>query len=138
MDGDKQYDDTDKAVAFKPWPEERMILKGKINDNGNENEIIVLERTSKAGDKYYDLYEKVTPLYESKPPKTTAFDAPYKDRRIGMWKNVTKNGDAFLSGKIQDKYMPEGQDNNHAPAPITQQAPTQTSSGDLHPDDIPF
>ena len=37
------YDNTNKGAAFKPFPEMAMILQGRVDNNGNNEELVLVK-----------------------------------------------------------------------------------------------
>jgi len=100
------YDNTNKGAAFKPFPEMAMILQGKVDNNGINEDLVLVKTTSKDGTPRIDLYQKVGALFENdkgdnqnKPDYT----GPYQDNlRIAAWRR-TKDGSAYMSFELSEK-----------------------------------
>ncbi len=52
------YDDTNKGAAFAPFETQRLILQGKINDNGRELKTVLVDDQTRDGTKLIEGSEK--------------------------------------------------------------------------------
>ena len=106
------YDDTDKGVLWKPRTDQVLRAIGKINNKGVEKNALLMACQSKDGEKYYELYQKVAPIYIKEAdanPNAPDFSGPLgEDRRIAFWVNEFPQGHAqegtkYLKANITDK-----------------------------------
>jgi len=125
-----QYDNTDSGAVFQPRDNHKMILTGKLNNDGKDAQMVVTMSTLPDGRKIMDVYEKVGTLFPNeKKDKETAPDytGPLGQRRVAAWKK-SKDGNAYMSLNISDKIVKNDDGFGAAPA-----APAQPLS-----DEIPF
>ena len=106
------YDDTDKGVLWKPRTDQVLRAIGKVNNKGEENNTLLMACQTKDGEKYYELYQKVSPIYirdADANPNAPDFSGPFgEDRRIALWVNEFPQGHAqegtkYLKALVTDK-----------------------------------
>ena len=106
------YDDTDKGVLWKPRTDQVLRAIGKVNNKGEENNTLLMACQTKDGEKYYELYQKVSPIYIKEAdanPNAPDFSGPFgEDRRIAFWVNEFPQGHAqegtkYLKALVTDK-----------------------------------
>ena len=54
------YDDTDKCLLWKPRTDQVLRAIGKVNNKGEENNTLLMACQTKDGEKYYELYQKLS------------------------------------------------------------------------------
>ena len=100
------YDNTDKGAAFPPFETQRLILQGKINDNGKEMKTVLVADQTRDGKKLIEVYEKVGTLFEN--DKKGNENAPdYTGplgmmRRIAAWRRI-KDNKPYMTFSVSDK-----------------------------------
>ena len=106
------YDDTDKGVLWKPRTDQVLRAIGKVNNKGEENNTLLMACQTKDGEKYYELYQKVSPIYirdADANPNAPDFSGPFgEDRRIAFWVNEfpqghDQEGTKYLKASVTDK-----------------------------------
>lgn len=106
------YDDTDKGVLWKPRTDQVLRAIGKVNNKGEEKNTLLMACQTKDGEKYYELYQKVSPIYIKEAdakPNAPDFSGPFgEDRRIAFWVNEFPQGHAqegtkYLKASVTDK-----------------------------------
>jgi len=106
------YDDTDKGVLWKPRTDQVLRAIGKVNNRGEEKNTLLMACQTKDGEKYYELYQKVSPIYIKEAdanPNAPDFSGPFgEDRRIAFWVNEFPQGHAqegtkYLKASVTDK-----------------------------------
>lgn len=104
-----EYDNTDKGAAFKPFETQRLILQGKINDEGNERKVVLIKDATKSGTQVIEVFEKVGTLFvnekresENAPDYTGPLNGVNKERRLAAWKR-SKDGNPYMTFAISDK-----------------------------------
>ena len=106
------YDDTDKGVLWKPRTDQVLRAIGKVNNKGEEKNTLLMACQTKDGEKYYELYQKVSPIYirdADANPNAPDFSGPFgEDRRIAFWVNEFPQGHAqegtkYLKASVTDK-----------------------------------
>jgi hypothetical protein len=98
------YDNTDKGAAFKPFETQKLILQGKVNDNGNDRKVVLIKDQTKSGKQVIEVFEKVGTLFVNE--KKEAENAPdytgsLHQRRIAAWKR-TKEGNPYMTFSVSD------------------------------------
>jgi len=86
------YDNTDRGAAFAPFDTQKLILQGKVNDNGVDRKITLVKDQTRAGKTIIEVYEKVAVLFENdKKGNESAPDytGPMgENRRIAAWRKM--------------------------------------------------
>jgi len=100
------YDNTDSGAVFPARDNHQMILTGKVNNDGNESQMVVTKSTMPDGKVIMDIYEKVGTLFPNdKQGNDNApdFTGPIHMRRVAAWRKTSKNGQPYMSMSISDK-----------------------------------
>lgn len=107
------YDNTDKGAAFKPFDTQKLILQGKLNDNGTERKIVLVKDQTKNGKTIIEVFEKAGTLFvnekkeaESAPDYTGPVSSSGRDRRLAAWKRV-KDGNPYMTFAVSDNRQQE-------------------------------
>jgi len=58
-----EHDNTNRGAVFPPYPEQKMILTGKANNDGQDENLIFTMTQTKDGRKIIDIYKKVGTLF---------------------------------------------------------------------------
>jgi len=108
------YDNTDSGAAFKPFPEQALILQGSVDNEGNDERIALIKTITKGGTKLIEIYEKVGVMFvnNTNNEKAPQYTGPYKGRRIAAWKK-TKDNLPYMSLKLSNQQ--EGSANSDTP-----------------------
>ena len=67
-----EYDDTNRGAVFTPFDDQKFILQGKLNIDGKEYPVVMMQMTSKNGNKRLEVYQKMGALFEDKEKKKKA------------------------------------------------------------------
>ena len=59
-----EYDNTNRGAGFPPYDEEKMVLTGKINVDGLDNDVIYVAATTKSGQRVLKIYQKMGIMFE--------------------------------------------------------------------------
>lgn len=122
------YDNTDRGAAFVPFPNQKFILQGKIDNQGNEERIVLIRTESRSGEPMIEVYQKVGVLFPNKSDNENAphYTGPMYDnaRRIAAWKKQ-KDGKNYMTISLSNY---ESQNSNEE---------SEVSKRDLN-DKIPF
>ena len=110
------YDDNNKGAAFKPFDTQRLILQGKLNDQGKDIKVVLVKEQTKDGKNIIEVYEKVGVLFENDKKGNEAapdYTGPLgMVRRIAAWKRM-KDDKPFMTFSVSDKGKPQpAQENN--------------------------
>jgi hypothetical protein len=105
------YDNTDSGAVFPPRDNHKMILSGKVNNDGKESQMVVTMSTLPDGRKIMDVYEKVGTLFQNEKKGENAnapdYTGPLGARRVAAWKK-SKGDMNFMSLSISDKQQGGG------------------------------
>ena len=144
-----EYDDTDKGVLWKPRGDQMLRAIGKVNNNGEDKNTLLMACATREGEKYYELYQKVASMYPKKEDASEGapdFSGPLGEtRRIAMWVNEfpsghKQEGTKYLKAVVSDKMQTEGE----TVAPATQEKSPEDIAKDIEKsftddgDEIPF
>jgi|TARA_E500000305_G_scaffold49598_1_gene38783 hypothetical protein len=144
-----EYDDTDKGVLWKPRGDQMLRAIGKVNNNGEDKNTLLMACATREGEKYYELYQKVSSIYAKKEDASEGapdFSGPLGEtRRIAMWVNEfpsghKQEGTKYLKAVVSDKMQTEGE----TVAPATQEKSPEDIAKDIEKsftddgDEIPF
>ncbi len=130
-----EYDNTNRGAVFPPMEQQRLLLTGSIDIDGEGKKgLALVTDTDKQGRDVFVVYQRAGVLYlnedatdENKQP---AYSGPMDgDMRIAAWRSESDKGVKFLSLKREAKQSSNG----HA-APIQTPRPQQI----IVADDIPF
>jgi hypothetical protein len=124
-----EYDDTDKGVLWKPRSDQALRAIGKVNNNGEEKNTLLMACKTRDGEKYYELYQKVSSVYareEGANPSAPDFSGPFGEtRRIAMWVNEFPSGHAqegtkYLKATVSDKMQTDTSPTTTTAEPTTE------------------
>lgn len=119
-----EYDDTNRGAAFKPFDSQQLILQGKVNIEGNEEQIVLVKNQTKAGATIIEVYQKAGVLFSNDKKGNDAapdYTGPIKklgwlaDKRAAAWKKISQSGAAFLSINVTDPQEGQGGGGNAKP-----------------------
>ena len=99
------YDNTDKGAVFPPSNNAKLILQGKVNNNGSEEYTAMVMSETKDGKRIIDIYQKVGTLFEndkSDNDNAPDYTGPLSGRRVAAWKK-SKDDMKYMSLSISDK-----------------------------------
>ena len=103
------YDNTNKGVMFQPFSDQRLVLQGKLDIEGNELRIIgIRQPLTEGGDPVIVLYEQAGILYPNdqkgndKAPKYSGPLDRHANLRVAGWTGQ-KNGNHYLQLKVSEK-----------------------------------
>ena len=130
-----EYDNTNRGAVFPPMEQQRLLLTGSIDIDGEGKKgLALVTDTDKQGRDVFVVYQRAGVLYlnedatdENKQP---AYSGPMDgDMRLAAWRSESDKGVKFLSLKREAKQSSNG----HA-VPAQAPRPQQT----IVADDIPF
>jgi hypothetical protein len=100
------YDDTNKGAAFPPFETQRLILQGKVNDQGKEMKVVLVADQTRDGKKLIEIYEKVGVLFENDQKgneNAPNYTGPINEfRRIAAWRRM-KEGKPYMTFSVSEK-----------------------------------
>jgi hypothetical protein len=106
------YDDTNKGAAFPPFETQRLILQGKVNDQGKEMKVVLVADQTRDGKKLIEIYEKVGVLFENDQKgneNAPNYTGPINDyRRIAAWRRM-KEGKPYMTFSVSEKQQGQQQ-----------------------------
>lgn len=116
-----QYDNTDKGAAFKPFPQQSMILQGKVNDGGRDMKVVLVKDETKGGKRIIEVFEKVGVLFENDKngnENAPDYTGPINEfRRLAAWKRM-KDGSPYMTFALSDQQQQQQQPVNEDPIPF--------------------
>jgi len=99
------YDKTDNGAVFPPRDNHKMILTGRVNNDGKDSHMVVTMSTLPDGKKIMDIYEKVGTLFPNEKgenPNSPDYTGPIGSRRVAAWRKQ-KDDMSFMSLSLSDK-----------------------------------
>lgn len=132
-----EYDNTNRGAAFKPFPEQKFILQGKVQvTHGNidkEMPVALIMAESQSGSKRIEVYSKIGVLFDNEkngndkaPDYSGPLDGLSDDLRIAAWREM-KGDNAYMSFRVSPKVDKSGEQVQSEPVVSSQPS-----------DDIPF
>lgn len=116
-----EYDNTNSGAAFKPFDTQRMILQGKLNNQGNDSKIVLVADQTKAGMKIIEVYQKLGVMFENNKngnDKAPDYSGPVDDTKLKLagWKK-SKDGGNYMSLALSESQQQQTQDLDKAKVP---------------------
>ncbi len=141
MPDDNQYDNTNQGVGFKPFEDQKLILQGKFDVNGELKNFAYHTAVSKDGSKRIDVYEKVGAIFPNdkgdnpkRPDYTGSMECRGNDKlRLAAWKRTNEAGLNYMTLECSEPRTPDSS-NDDEPSVDTEE---KILDGD-DPDEIPF
>lgn len=138
-----EYDNTNSGICGTPFDDQKFILQGKVDVQGNEQRFALISCTNRDGSKRIDVYRKVGAIFpndkgdnENRPDYTGTIDndklasTDEAQYRLAGWRRE-KDGRKFMTFEVSEKQKPQE---------VVDETPTEQPSKeeveDL--DDIPF
>jgi len=108
-----EYDNTNRGAAFTPCPDQKLILQGKLNVEGNDGQVALIMAESKDGSKRIEVFQKVGVLFTNKgkadnakaPDYSGPLDHNGKELRIAAWREM-KGENAYMSLTVSENLKP--------------------------------
>lgn len=106
------YDNTNRGAAHAPFESQNLLLTGKLDKDGDNKQIAIIQDTDKEGRDVLVIYERVGVMYGNKDVDDTKKQPHYSgpidnNHRIAGWRETDKNGKKYLSLKRSEKYTPQ-------------------------------
>ena len=126
-----EYDNKNTGIVGKPWPEQQLILTGKLNVMGDDMQAVIVTAESRDGSKRLEVYQKIGVLFknsnenEKSPDYSGPLDGLHQDWQIAGWRGE-KDGRKFMSLKVSEKMKQQ------------ESEPQQEAASQEDEDDIPF
>lgn len=104
-----EYDNTNRGAVFPPLEQQRLLLTGSLDFDGEgKKSIALVTDTDKQGRDVFVVYQRVGVLYmnEDATPdnKQPAYSGPMDgDMRLAAWRSESEKGTKFLSLKREPK-----------------------------------
>jgi len=103
-----EYDNTNRGAAFKPFPEQQLILQGKLNIMGEDGQVALIMAESRDGSKRIEVFQKIGCLFpndkkgnEKAPDYSGPLDGLHQDWKIASWKEM-KDDRAYMSLQVSE------------------------------------
>ena len=129
-----EFDNTNRGSVHQPFPEQKFILQGNLNIDGDNEKIALIAGQLKDGRKVIHVYHKVGIMYENqkeegstKPDYGGTIEANeiIKPKKIAGWKKIKQdengNTKAWMSLQLEQ-----------------QQTQIQEPQSEIDIEDIPF
>jgi len=105
-----EYDNRNKGAGFAPYPDQKFILSGKMDLQGNERKIVMMAGTTKNGKNIIEVYQRCSIMFEDteasdgKPNYSGPLDdytmTETKDKmRMAGWRKE-HNGNKMISFQV--------------------------------------
>tara|TARA_Y100001973_G_scaffold104200_1_gene173408 strand:- start:2347 stop:2757 length:411 start_codon:yes stop_codon:yes gene_type:complete len=109
------YDNTNRGVARAPFESQNLLLTGKLDKDGDNKQIAIIQDTDKEGRDVLVIYERVGVMYGNKDAddakKQPHYSGPIDDNhRIAGWRETDNSGKKYLSLRRSEKYKPQAVD----------------------------
>jgi hypothetical protein len=112
------YDNTDKGAAFKPFDKQKLILQGKINDDGNDRRIVLIKDETKTGKTIIGVFEQVGTLFPNEKKETESapdYTGPLHNRRLAAWRR-SKEGNPYMTFALSNQQAREEKEEPRKPS----------------------
>ena len=100
------YYNTDRGAAFAPFETQKLILQGKINDNGEDKKIVLVKDQTRDGKTIIEVFEKTGVLFENDKKGNEAapdYTGPFNVfRRLAAWCKM-KDDKPYMTFNVSDK-----------------------------------
>ena len=97
------YDNTNRGAVFQPFDDQKFILQGKLNLNGKDYPVVVMQMVSKNANKRLEIYQKMGAMFEESdkqnekaPDYTGPMDLIEGNLRLAGWREQ-KDGKPYMS-----------------------------------------
>lgn len=142
-----QYDDTNRGALF-PAANLEVFRQGKVNVEGTDRNVIIVQGVSKTGERYFQVYQQVGMVNankQKKSDKSPDMIGDFETYDKGMYtifgyKRQSKSGMDYTQVSIDRKE--EQQNNGYSNQPTYQQVKNgeaeAPNSGSPFDDEIPF
>ena len=130
-----EYDNTNRGAAHAPFESQNLLLTGKLDKDGNNKQIAIIQDKDQQGRDVLVVFERVGVMYGNKDAtddnKQPHYSGPIDDNhRIAAWRQLDKNGKKYLSFKRSEKQ-------GNTPPPDVSRETVDTNPTPVV-DDIPF
>ena len=126
------YDNTNRGAAFAPFEDQRLILQGKINDEGTDRKVTFIKDKTKGGKAIIEVYEKIGVLFENEKngnDNAPDYTGPFGEtKRLAAWRKM-KDDKPYMTLNISQQQGQQGQQSR---------PDTSVSVSAALGDDIPF
>jgi hypothetical protein len=104
------HDNTNKGALFPPYSDQRLLLSGKIDVEGDTGYFAMIKRETRDGAPVFDLYQKVGVMFseagkEGRKENSPDYSGPldrHPNHRLAAWKQE-KDGRTYLSLRVSRK-----------------------------------
>ena len=116
-----EYDNTNSGAAFKPFNTQRMILQGKLNNQGHDSKIVLVADQTKAGMKIIEVYQKLGVMFENDKQGNEGrpdYSGPVDNTKLKLagWKKA-KDGNNYMSLALSESQQQQTQSLDKAKVP---------------------
>ena len=101
------YDDTNRGAAFTPFPTQQMILQGKLNVEGADKKVMLVQRprpvTASLSLRCTKNWRRSLTTIRKGNESAPDYSGPLgDDKRLAGWKKM-KDGKPYMSFQVSDK-----------------------------------
>ena len=116
-----EYDNTNRGAAFKPFPEQQLILQGKLNVMGEDGQVALIMAESRDGKKRIEVFQKIGCLFPNDKKgneKAPDYSGPVDDTKLKLagWKK-SKDGGNYMSLALSESQQQQTQSLDKAKVP---------------------
>ena len=108
-----EYDNRNSGIAGKPWPEQRLLLNGKLNVMGEDMQVVIVTAETNTGEKRLEIFQKIGVLFsndkngnDKAPDYSGPLDGLHQDWRIAGWRRFEQYD---LNLRLPDPLLPRNQ-----------------------------
>lgn len=107
-----EYDNTNRGAAFTPFDDQKFILQGKVDIQGKEYPVVIMQMTSRSGSKRLEVYQKMGTMFDVKKNEGSEnqpdYDGPLDlidgNLKIAGWRQQ-KDDKPYLSLQVQERLV---------------------------------
>ena len=105
-----EYDNTNRGAVFTPFEDQKFILQGKLDIQGKEYPVVVMQMTSRNGGKRLEIYQKMGTMFDYKKNEGSEnqpdYDGPLDlidgNLKIAGWRQQA-DGKPYLSLQVSER-----------------------------------
>ena len=87
-----EFDNTNRGSAHPPFPEQKFILGGPVDINGNKETVALIAGQTRDGTKVIEVYQKIGLMYQNENEEGSRkpdYSGPIlQNKRLAGWKKI--------------------------------------------------
>ena len=135
-----EYDNTNSGALF-PASNMNVIRQGRIDIQGQEREIVMVQKQPPSGKTVFEMYSKIGAIFPNDQKRNekdndaggSITDPALGDFFVSLWKKTSKAGDPYSSIALTPKNP-----NPNTPAQMGSNADPTPPIPDIEDEEIPF